>query len=143
MAAKCLLRSLVIRKKNDSLERALGAKERRRRERRERREGRESDHGGLHRHLIITEQCPQFGRIPGQRDNLNILKSTFTSNFHRRFNVRFNVIFNRISYSCEYTARIDCALTKILIQGSCSQRAPIMQSQIAREASYLIFFSVK
>ena len=59
VAPKCLLRSLVIRKKRDSLERALEAKERRRRrESRKRRESWESDHGGLHHHLIITEQCP-------------------------------------------------------------------------------------
>ena len=65
VAPKCLLRSLVIRKKRDtgSLERALEAKKRKkrrreRRERRESRESRESDHGGLHHHLIITEQCP-------------------------------------------------------------------------------------
>ena len=32
VAPKCLLRSLVIRKKNDSLERALEAKERRRKQ---------------------------------------------------------------------------------------------------------------
>ena len=61
VAPKCLLRSLVIRKKRDagSLERALDAKERKRRRReiRESRESRESDHGGLHHHLIITEQC--------------------------------------------------------------------------------------
>ena len=62
-----VLRSLVIRKKRDSLEKALEAKEKRvrrrkkrreRRERMERRESRESDHGGLHHHLSITEQCP-------------------------------------------------------------------------------------
>ena len=60
VAPKCLLKSLVIRKKRDSLERALETKEngRRRRESRERRERRESDHVGLHHHLIITEQCP-------------------------------------------------------------------------------------
>ena len=62
VAPKCLLRSLVIRKKRDSLERLLEAKGRRRRrerrEIRERRESWESDHGGLHHHLIITEQCP-------------------------------------------------------------------------------------
>ena len=63
VAPKCLIRSLVIRKKRDTLERALEAKERsrRRRERRrsrERRKRREKDHGGLHHHLIITEQCP-------------------------------------------------------------------------------------
>ena len=46
VAPKCLLRSLVTRKKNDSLERALEAKERRRTRSRERREIRESDHGG-------------------------------------------------------------------------------------------------
>ena len=46
VAPNCLLRSLVMRKKRDSLERALEAKEGRRR--REKREGRESDHGGLH-----------------------------------------------------------------------------------------------
>ena len=55
---KCLLRSLVMRKKRDSLERALEAKERRRKESKERRERRENDHGGLHHHLVITEQCP-------------------------------------------------------------------------------------
>ena len=38
VAPKCLLRSLVIGKKRDSLERALEAKKRRRRESRERRE---------------------------------------------------------------------------------------------------------
>ena len=53
--------------------------------------------GKWHHHLIITEQCPESGRIPGQRDNLNLLKSTFASKFHRRFNVRFNVRFNCIS----------------------------------------------
>ena len=64
VAPKCRLRSLGIRKKRDSLGRALEAKERRisrrkeRREIRERRESRESDPGGLHHHLIITEQCP-------------------------------------------------------------------------------------
>ena len=59
VAPKCLLRSPVIRKKKDSLERLLEAKDRRRRrESRERRERRESDRGGLHHHLIITEQCP-------------------------------------------------------------------------------------
>ena len=61
VAPKCLIRPLVIRKKRDSLEKALEAKERRRRRRRERWERRESDHGGLHHHLtylIITEQCP-------------------------------------------------------------------------------------
>ena len=57
VAPKCLLRSLVIRKKKDSLERALEAKERRIR-RREIRERMESDHGGLHHHFTITEQCP-------------------------------------------------------------------------------------
>ena len=102
MAPKCLLRSLVIRKKRDSLERALEAEEsRRRRERRERKERRESDHGGLHHDVIITEQCPWYDRIPGQRDNLNILKSTFTPRSHRRFNVRFDVRFNCMSYSFE------------------------------------------
>ena len=54
VAPKCLLRSLVIRKKRYSLERALEAKGRKKK----RRESRESDHGGLHHHLIITEQCP-------------------------------------------------------------------------------------
>ena len=59
VAPKCLLRSLGTRKKNDSLERALDAKDRRRRrESREKRNSWESDHGGLHHHLIITEQCP-------------------------------------------------------------------------------------
>ena len=60
VAPKCLLRSLVIRKKNDSVERALEAKERRRKqqEKKEEKESWESDHGGLHHHLIITEQCP-------------------------------------------------------------------------------------
>ena len=63
VAPKCLLRSLVISKKNDSLERALEAKERRRRKQRKKEEKEsweswESDHGGLHHHLIITEQCP-------------------------------------------------------------------------------------
>ena len=60
VAPKCLLGSLVMRKKRDSLERALEAEERRRRrrERRERKERRESDHGGLHHDVIITEQCP-------------------------------------------------------------------------------------
>ena len=59
VAPNCLLRSLVIRKKRDSLERALEAKKRRRsRRRRERRKRRESGHGGLHHYLIITEQCP-------------------------------------------------------------------------------------
>ena len=59
VAPKCLLISLVIGEERDSLERALEAKERRRRrESRERRKRRESDHGGLHHHLIITEQCP-------------------------------------------------------------------------------------
>ena len=109
VAPKCLLRSLVIRKKRDSLERALESKERRRRRRRresrERRESWESKHGGSHHHLIITEHCPWSGRIPGQRDNLNILKSMFTSKYHRRFNVRFNVRFNArfncISCKCE------------------------------------------
>ena len=56
---KCLSISLVIRKKRGSLERELETKERRRRrESKERRERRESDHGRLHHHLIITEQCP-------------------------------------------------------------------------------------
>ena len=58
------------------------------------------DHGGLDRHLIITEQCPEFSRTPGERDNFNKLKSMFASKFHRRFNVRFNVNFNCLSYSC-------------------------------------------
>ena len=59
VAPKCLLRSLVIRKKRDSLKRAIKAKERRRRrESRERRKRREKDHGRLHHHLIITEQRP-------------------------------------------------------------------------------------
>ena len=62
VAPKCLLRSLVIRMKKDSLERALEAKERRRRNQRKEEEKEsweswESDHGGLHHHLIITEQC--------------------------------------------------------------------------------------
>ena len=53
VAPKCLIRSLVIRKKRDRLEKALEAKERRRRrERREKRERRESDHGGLHHQLL-------------------------------------------------------------------------------------------
>ena len=47
VAPECLLRTLVIRKKRDDLER-----------RRESRDRRERDHGGLHHHLIITEQCP-------------------------------------------------------------------------------------
>ena len=55
VAPKCLLRSLVIRKKSDSLERAPEAKERRRRKRRQTRKISESDHGWLHHHLIITE----------------------------------------------------------------------------------------
>ena len=42
VAPKFLLRSLVTRKKRDSLET---------------RDRRESDHGGLHHHLNITEQC--------------------------------------------------------------------------------------
>ena len=55
---KCLLRSIVIRKKKDSLERALEAKEKRGGKKGgEKRESRESDHSGLDRHLIITEQC--------------------------------------------------------------------------------------
>ena len=60
VAPKCLLRSLVMRKKNDSLERTLEAKERRRRKqgKTEEKGSWESDHGGLHHHLIITEQCP-------------------------------------------------------------------------------------
>ena len=68
VAPKCLLRSIVTRKTRDSLEMPLGAKNRRRRRRRresreikeisERRESWESEHGGLHHHLIITEQCP-------------------------------------------------------------------------------------
>ena len=40
--------------------------------RKERRERTESDHGGLDHHLIITEQCPYSGRVPEQRDNVNI-----------------------------------------------------------------------
>ena len=60
VAPKCLLRSLVIRKKRDSLKRrALDAEERgggRKGETGERREGKESDRGGLDRPLIITEQ---------------------------------------------------------------------------------------
>ena len=56
VAPTYLVRSLVIRKKRDSLETALEAKERRKR--RESRERRESDHAGLHHQLIITEQCP-------------------------------------------------------------------------------------
>ena len=56
----------MIRKKKDSLEMALEAKERRRRKQRKKEEkeswesweSRESDDGGLHHHLIITEQCP-------------------------------------------------------------------------------------
>ena len=59
VAPRCLLRSLVIRKKRDSLERALEAKERGRRKRkRESTESMKSDHSGLHHHLIITEQWP-------------------------------------------------------------------------------------
>ena len=67
VAPKCLLRSLVIRQKKDGLERALlEAKKRRRKQRKEEEEKKswesweswESDHGGLHHHLIITEQCP-------------------------------------------------------------------------------------
>ena len=59
---KCLSKSLVMRKKRDTLERVLEAKKRRRkresRESGERRERRESDHGALHHHFINTEQCP-------------------------------------------------------------------------------------
>ena len=67
------------KERKDSLERALEARERRRtRESRERRERREGDHVGLHHHLIITKQCPWYGRIPGQRDNLNIINFSFT-----------------------------------------------------------------
>ena len=62
-------------------------------ERREKRERKESDHAGVHDPMITTKQCPLSGRIPGQRDNLNILQFTFTSNFHHRFFVRFNVGF--------------------------------------------------
>ena len=66
VAPKCLLKSLVIRKIKDSLERALEAKKRRRRKQRKEEEKMswesweswESDHGGVHHHLIITEQCP-------------------------------------------------------------------------------------
>ena len=59
VAPKCLLRSLVIRKKIDSLERALEAKERGRGKKGEKGERRESDHGRLYHHFeIITEQCP-------------------------------------------------------------------------------------
>ena len=68
---KYLLRSLVIRKKEDSLERALEAKERGRGKKGEKKEKRkqgekkekrkkgkkESGHGGLHHHSIVTEQC--------------------------------------------------------------------------------------
>ena len=54
---KCLSRSLVIRKKKHSLERALEAKERGRR-RRESSESTASGHGGVRDHLIITDQCP-------------------------------------------------------------------------------------
>ena len=62
VAPKCLLRLLVIRKKNDSLERALEAKDKKKKKKKKRKkeekESWESDHGGLHHHLIITEQCP-------------------------------------------------------------------------------------
>ena len=71
------------------------------REEEEIKEIRESDHGGLHHHLIITEQRPKSGRIPGQRDIPIMLKSTFTSKSHLRFNVRFNVGFNCLPCSCE------------------------------------------
>ena len=47
------------KKKKDGMERALEAKDRKRkRGSRERRNSWESDHGGLHHHLIMTEQCP-------------------------------------------------------------------------------------
>ena len=55
VALKCLLKSLVIRKKRDKLERALEAKERGRGNKGERTE---SDNGRVHHHVIITEQCP-------------------------------------------------------------------------------------
>ena len=54
VAPRCLLRSLVIRKKRIVWKGRLGPK----REEEEIKERRESDHGGLHHHLIITEQCP-------------------------------------------------------------------------------------
>ena len=59
MEPKFLSRSLaVMRKKRESFERTLEAKERRREKNREKGEKRESDHGGLDRHLIITERRP-------------------------------------------------------------------------------------
>ena len=65
VAPKCLLTSLVIRKKKDSLGRGLEAKKRRRKQRKKEEkksweswESWESDHGGVHHYLIITEQCP-------------------------------------------------------------------------------------
>ena len=100
VAPMCLLRPLVIRNSRDSLERALEAKERGKGKKGERGERMESDHGGQDSHLIITEQCPCSVRTPGERDNFNILKSTFTSKFHRRL-VTFNVSSKCLSCSCE------------------------------------------
>ena len=59
MALKSLLRSLVIRKKKDSLVRAVEGKDRGRGNLREREEemGDNSDLGELDGHLKITEQC--------------------------------------------------------------------------------------
>ena len=63
VAPECILRSLVTRKEMgiNSLERALEAKERgkgKKGKRKEKGGRRESDHGGLDRHLIITERYP-------------------------------------------------------------------------------------
>ena len=57
VAPKCLLRSLVIIKIKDSLERALEAKKRRRQESRERRKRRRVGRV-IMVGCIITEQCP-------------------------------------------------------------------------------------
>ena len=58
VASKCLLISLMIRKKRAILETALEAKDRERGNEREKGERRELDHGGLDRHLIIGNNAP-------------------------------------------------------------------------------------